>query len=158
MYKLRLLIEIRRSTRFVSQATMSFQIGLFYFSLFAANYFEVAFTKRTSCTSTILNSAMQQSHRISRMREQYMGCKRIDGNLVIAHFRTENVANFSFLQEVQEITGYLMVVDNDALEFVPLPELRIIRGHQLICGKSLLVAANPAMLALRLDSLTGQNH
>ncbi|KAM9859780.1 receptor tyrosine-protein kinase erbB-3a [Aulostomus maculatus] len=74
--------------------------------------------------STTGNSEIQYN----LMREIYTGCEIVMGNLEITMM--EHTRDFSFLQSIREVTGYLLVAVNE-FSYLPLDHLRVIRGSTL---------------------------
>ncbi|XP_061074816.1 receptor tyrosine-protein kinase erbB-3-like [Conger conger] len=62
------------------------------------------------------------------MKDMYSGCKIVMGNLEITHM--EHSRNFSFLQSIQEVKGYVLIAVN-MFSRLPLEQLRVIRGTTL---------------------------
>ncbi|KAJ8358695.1 hypothetical protein SKAU_G00152200 [Synaphobranchus kaupii] len=62
------------------------------------------------------------------MKEMYSGCEIVMGNLEITHM--EHSRNFSFLQSIREVTGYILIAINE-FSRLPLEQLRVIRGTTL---------------------------
>uniref|UniRef100_A0A673LS67 Receptor protein-tyrosine kinase n=1 Tax=Sinocyclocheilus rhinocerous TaxID=307959 RepID=A0A673LS67_9TELE len=62
------------------------------------------------------------------MKEMYTGCKIVIGNLEITQM--EHNRNFSFLQSIREVTGYILIAINQ-FRRLPLEQLRVIRGTSL---------------------------
>lgn len=60
----------------------------------------------------------------------YSNCTYVDGNLELVFLDGHEPYDLSFLQEIREITGYVLIVAN-YIEYVPLTNLRIIRGRNL---------------------------
>uniref|UniRef100_A0AAY5EKJ7 Receptor protein-tyrosine kinase n=1 Tax=Electrophorus electricus TaxID=8005 RepID=A0AAY5EKJ7_ELEEL len=70
------------------------------------------------------SSDLQYQH----MKELYTGCQIVMGNLEITHM--EHNRNFSFLQSIREVTGYILIAVNQ-FSRLPLDQLRVIRGMSL---------------------------
>uniref|UniRef100_A0A8C1YTK0 receptor protein-tyrosine kinase n=1 Tax=Cyprinus carpio TaxID=7962 RepID=A0A8C1YTK0_CYPCA len=62
------------------------------------------------------------------MKEMYTGCKIVIGNLEITQM--EHNRDFSFLQSIREVTGYILIAINQ-FRRLPLEQLRVIRGTSL---------------------------
>jgi hypothetical protein len=103
-------------------------------------------------------------------RARYSNCIIVTGNLELTHLNHEDNYDLSFLQTIEEVTGYVLVVDVHTLS-LPLYRLRIIRGWSLysesINGSNpryaLYVAINQKHLSqtvglqeLRLPVLSGE--
>uniref|UniRef100_A0A3Q2XQ34 Receptor protein-tyrosine kinase n=1 Tax=Hippocampus comes TaxID=109280 RepID=A0A3Q2XQ34_HIPCM len=74
--------------------------------------------------STTGNSEIQYN----LMRERYTGCEIVMGNLEITMM--EHTRDFSFLQSIREVTGYILFAINE-FSRLPLDHLRVIRGTTL---------------------------
>ncbi|XP_076870273.1 receptor tyrosine-protein kinase erbB-3a [Brachyhypopomus gauderio] len=70
------------------------------------------------------SSDLQYQH----MKELYTGCQIVMGNLEITHM--EHNRDFSFLQTIREVTGYILIAVNQ-FRRLPLEQLRVIRGMSL---------------------------
>nr|CAB3243195.1 receptor tyrosine-protein kinase erbB-4 [Phallusia mammillata] len=96
----------------------------------------------------------------SKMWRRYENCTIVKGNLEITGLEKQDL-NVSFLQNIEEITGYLLIGLN-YVKTLPLDKLRIIRGRELYDDKySLIVTSNynkedpkQGMEYLRLQKLT----
>ncbi|KAL4646176.1 receptor tyrosine-protein kinase erbB-3-like [Arapaima gigas] len=66
------------------------------------------------------------------MKEAYNGCEIVMGNLEITHM--DHSRNFSFLQSIREVTGYILIAVNQ-FNHLPLDQLRVIRGNNLYEGR-----------------------
>ncbi|KAF7667758.1 hypothetical protein LDENG_00051340 [Lucifuga dentata] len=62
------------------------------------------------------------------MKEMYTGCEIVMGNLEITMM--EHSRDFSFLQSIREVTGYILLAVNE-FSRLPLDHLRVIRGKTL---------------------------
>lgn len=62
-------------------------------------------------------------------RMKYTNCTYVDGNLELV-FLDKADYDLSFLRDIREVTGYVMIVAN-LVSYVPLTNLRIIRGRTL---------------------------
>ncbi|MEE6528800.1 hypothetical protein FKM82_017422, partial [Ascaphus truei] len=92
------------------------------------------------------------------LRSLYRGCQVIQGNLEVTYL--PEGADVSFLQDVVEVQGYVLIADN-LLSLLPLQALRIIRGTQLYQERyALAVLSNSqpggaaGLRELRMRSLT----
>ncbi|KAJ8781525.1 hypothetical protein J1605_011024 [Eschrichtius robustus] len=110
--------------------------------------------------------ASPETH-LDMLRHLYQGCQVVQGNLELTHLPSN--ASLSFLQEIQEVQGYVLIAQNQVSQ-VPLQRLRIVRGTQLfkdnyalavLDNGDLLESATPAARAapgglqeLQLRSLT----
>uniref|UniRef100_A0A8D3CSA9 Receptor protein-tyrosine kinase n=1 Tax=Scophthalmus maximus TaxID=52904 RepID=A0A8D3CSA9_SCOMX len=74
------------------------------------------------------NSVSMMENQYNQMKERYTGCEIVMGNLEITMM--EHTRDFSFLQSIREVTGYILFAVND-LSRLPLDQLRVIRGNTL---------------------------
>jgi|SRR6218665_229174 len=63
-------------------------------------------------------------------RTQYTNCTYVNGNLVIAFLDEEDDYDMSFLEDIQEVSGYVFLFGNH-FSYINLTNLRIIRGRSL---------------------------
>uniref|UniRef100_A0AAR2ITW3 Receptor protein-tyrosine kinase n=1 Tax=Pygocentrus nattereri TaxID=42514 RepID=A0AAR2ITW3_PYGNA len=84
--------------------------------------------KRGSTLST-LSDLDQQYH---TLRKFYENCEVVMGNLEITSI--ERNRNLNFLKSIREVTGYVLVALNQ-FDYLPLENLRIIRGTKLYEGR-----------------------
>uniref|UniRef100_A0A915PP52 receptor protein-tyrosine kinase n=1 Tax=Setaria digitata TaxID=48799 RepID=A0A915PP52_9BILA len=76
---------------------------------------------------------LQDENRISQLIKQYRNCTRVYGNLEITHLRREHLNGtnsehfFTFLDHIQQITGYLLIYANE-IDNITLRNLEIIWG------------------------------
>uniref|UniRef100_A0A673LSF4 Receptor protein-tyrosine kinase n=1 Tax=Sinocyclocheilus rhinocerous TaxID=307959 RepID=A0A673LSF4_9TELE len=82
------------------------------------------------CTGTQNSLSVTGSSEVQYklMKEMYTGCKIVIGNLEITQM--EHNRNFSFLQSIREVTGYILIAINQ-FRRLPLEQLRVIRGTSL---------------------------
>ncbi|KAG7471886.1 hypothetical protein MATL_G00102810 [Megalops atlanticus] len=81
-----------------------------------------------SGTQNSLSVSMSSEVQYKIMRDMYTGCEIVMGNLEITHM--EEHRNFSFLQSIREVTGYILIGINQ-FSYLPLEQLRVIRGNTL---------------------------
>ncbi|KAM5272766.1 receptor tyrosine-protein kinase erbB-2 isoform 21-T21 [Ctenodactylus gundi] len=82
------------------------------------------------CTGTDMKlqlPASPETH-LDMLRHLYQGCQVVQGNLELTYLPAN--ASLSFLQDIQEVQGYLLIAHNQARQ-IPLQRLRIVRGTQL---------------------------
>uniref|UniRef100_A0A915AJB3 receptor protein-tyrosine kinase n=2 Tax=Parascaris univalens TaxID=6257 RepID=A0A915AJB3_PARUN len=91
-------------------------------------------TTRELCSGSENSRAeLQDENRIEQLRKQYENCTRVYGNLEITHIRKEHLNGtdsekvFSFLDHIQQITGYLLIYSNE-FERISLRNLEIVWG------------------------------
>ncbi|KAJ8397066.1 hypothetical protein AAFF_G00011200 [Aldrovandia affinis] len=92
---------------------------------------ETAQTKEVSvCSGTqnSLSASMSPEVQYNIMMDMYSGCEILMGNLEITDM--EQHRNFTFLQSIREVTGYILIVINK-FKRLPLDQLRVIRGNTL---------------------------
>uniref|UniRef100_A0A672S3H6 Receptor protein-tyrosine kinase n=1 Tax=Sinocyclocheilus grahami TaxID=75366 RepID=A0A672S3H6_SINGR len=84
----------------------------------------------TVCTGTQNSLSVTGSSEVQYklMKEMYTGCKIVIGNLEITQM--EHNRNLSFLQNIREVTGYILIAINQ-FRRLPLEQLRVIRGTSL---------------------------
>ncbi|KAM3621018.1 uncharacterized protein V6R79_005030 [Siganus canaliculatus] len=82
-----------------------------------------------SGTENFLSTTGNQEIQYSLMKEKYTDCEIVMGNLEIA-MTTGHSRDFSFLQSIREVTGYILVALNE-FSRLPLDQLRVIRGTTL---------------------------
>jgi|SRR6218665_166085 len=118
-------------------------------------------------SSSGLAHGPEVKERYQTYKNIYSNCTYVDGNLELVFFDGQESYDLSFLQDIREITGYVLIVANYA-DYIPLTSLRIIRGRHLYEheGKyySLYVALNydrnkqnVGLKELRLTSLRGMS-
>ncbi|XP_016089139.1 receptor tyrosine-protein kinase erbB-3-like [Sinocyclocheilus grahami] len=86
--------------------------------------------KHEVCTGTQNSLSVTGSSEVQYklMKEMYTGCKIVIGNLEITQM--EHNRDFSFLQSIREVTGYILIAINQ-FRHLPLEQLRVIRGTSL---------------------------
>ncbi|KAM4559713.1 receptor tyrosine-protein kinase erbB-4-like isoform 1-T1 [Odontesthes bonariensis] len=75
-------------------------------------------------------SDLDQQYRT--LRKLYENCEVVMGNLEITSI--DRNRNLSFLKSIREVTGYVLVALNE-FEYLPLENLRIVRGTKLYEGR-----------------------
>ncbi|XP_054639834.1 receptor tyrosine-protein kinase erbB-3-like [Dunckerocampus dactyliophorus] len=102
------------------------------------------------CTGTLNDLSMTGNSDIqyNLMRERYAGCEIVMGNLEITMM--EHTRDFSFLQSIREVTGYILFAINE-FSRLPLDHLRVIRGTTLYDDQYALVV----MVNYQKDGLHG---
>ncbi|GIY37822.1 epidermal growth factor receptor [Caerostris extrusa] len=70
-----------------------------------------------------------REHHYQNLRDRYSNCTYVDGNLELTWLQDENL-DLSFLKEIREVTGYVLISHVDVKRIV-LPKLMIIRGRNL---------------------------
>ncbi|XP_001370812.2 receptor tyrosine-protein kinase erbB-2 [Monodelphis domestica] len=120
------------------------------------------------CTGTDMKLQYPASieNHLETLSHLYQGCQVVQGNLELTYLPAE--ANLSFLQDIQEVQGYVLIAQSLVKTF-PLQRLRIIRGTQLFEDKYALVVldngiplpnppprpeATPGLRELQFRSLT----
>uniref|UniRef100_A0A3B4TVN1 Receptor protein-tyrosine kinase n=1 Tax=Seriola dumerili TaxID=41447 RepID=A0A3B4TVN1_SERDU len=79
-------------------------------------------------TQNILSMTGNSENQYNLMKERYTGCEIVMGNLEITMM--EHTRDFSFLQSIREVTGYILFAVNE-FSRLPLDQLRVIRGTTL---------------------------
>ncbi|KAG8192328.1 hypothetical protein JTE90_002148 [Oedothorax gibbosus] len=80
-------------------------------------------------TSGRMSVPSNRDHHYKNLRDRYSNCTYVDGNLELTWLQDENL-DLSFLQEIREVTGYVLISHVDVKRIV-LPKLMIIRGRNL---------------------------
>uniref|UniRef100_A0A8C2DQG6 Receptor protein-tyrosine kinase n=1 Tax=Cyprinus carpio TaxID=7962 RepID=A0A8C2DQG6_CYPCA len=98
--------------------------------LFFATANDLFLSLFTVCTGTQNSLSVTGSSEVQYklMKEMYTGCKIVIGNLEITQM--EHNRDFSFLQSIREVTGYILIAINQ-FRRLPLEQLRVIRGTSL---------------------------
>uniref|UniRef100_A0A8C1DI81 Receptor protein-tyrosine kinase n=1 Tax=Cyprinus carpio carpio TaxID=630221 RepID=A0A8C1DI81_CYPCA len=98
--------------------------------LFFATANDLFLSLFTVCTGTQNSLSVTGSSEVQYklMKEMYKGCKIVIGNLEITQM--EHNRDFSFLQSIREVTGYILIAINQ-FRRLPLEQLRVIRGTSL---------------------------
>ncbi len=108
------------------------------------------------------------SNEYLKLKAHFTGCVYVDGNVEINNFNPysdvisnktdENIEkdyDFSFLNDIKEITGYLLI-HNTRLKTLRFKSLQIIRGKSLILKQiSLFIDSNNRLKTLDLTNLKG---
>ncbi|XP_040891056.1 receptor tyrosine-protein kinase erbB-3a [Toxotes jaculatrix] len=79
-------------------------------------------------TQNVLSMTGNSENQYKLMKERYTGCEIVMGNLEITMM--EHSRDFSFLQSIREVTGYILFAVNE-FSRLPLDQLRVIRGTML---------------------------
>ncbi|XP_072106181.1 epidermal growth factor receptor-like, partial [Mobula birostris] len=83
------------------------------------------------------------------LRKVYENCREVQGNLEITHLKGH--LDLTFLKDIQEVQGYVLIAHNE-VSYIPLENLRVIRGSQLYEGRFALAVLsnyNPSGTGLR---------
>ncbi|XP_017282404.1 receptor tyrosine-protein kinase erbB-4 isoform X3 [Kryptolebias marmoratus] len=83
-------------------------------------------------TENKLSSLSDLDQQYRTLRKLYENCEVVMGNLEITSI--DRNRNLSFLKSIREVTGYVLVALNQ-FEYLPLENLRIIRGTKLYEGR-----------------------
>ncbi|XP_072308832.1 receptor tyrosine-protein kinase erbB-3a [Eucyclogobius newberryi] len=83
-------------------------------------------------TQNGLSTTGKSDIQFNMMKERYSGCEIVMGNLEITMM--EHYRDFSFLQSIREVTGYILLALNE-FSRLPLEQLRVIRGSTLYEGQ-----------------------
>ncbi|KAJ8265668.1 hypothetical protein COCON_G00147670 [Conger conger] len=114
----------------VRQQVLALNLALLYcLQLTCAQTQEVSVC---SGTQNSLSVSMVPEVQYKIMRDMYSGCQIVMGNLEITHMEQHH--NFSFLQSIREVTGYILIAINE-FPHLPLAQLRVIRGNSLYEGR-----------------------
>ncbi|KAH8347949.1 hypothetical protein KR084_002500 [Drosophila pseudotakahashii] len=89
------------------------------------------FVKGKICigTKSRLSVPSNKEHHYRNLRDRYTNCTYVDGNLELTWLPNENL-NLSFLDNIREVTGYILISHVDVKKVV-FPKLQIIRGRTL---------------------------
>ncbi|XP_024125415.1 receptor tyrosine-protein kinase erbB-3 [Oryzias melastigma] len=79
-------------------------------------------------TQNGLSSPRDSEIQYNLIKDMYTGCNIVMGNLEITMM--EHYRDFSFLQSIKEVTGYVLFALNE-FSRLPLDQLRVIRGNTL---------------------------
>uniref|UniRef100_A0A8C1QI30 Receptor protein-tyrosine kinase n=1 Tax=Cyprinus carpio TaxID=7962 RepID=A0A8C1QI30_CYPCA len=85
-----------------------------------------------SGTDNKLSTLSDLDQQYKTLRKFYENCEVVMGNLEITSI--ERNRNLSFLKSIREVTGYVLVALNQ-FDYLPLENLRIIRGTKLYEGR-----------------------
>ena len=99
------------------------------------------------------------------LHSDFCGCRAIDGNIRIVVSRNTfpdfnsvslTEANFTFFNEITEVSGYILLQNIPTLSLLTFPRLRLIRGTNTISSQALvIVSSNIARLFMpRLTEIT----
>lgn len=97
-----------------------------------------------------------RDHHYRNLKDRYSNCTYVDGNLELTWLQGNN-CDLSFLQNIREVTGYVLISHVDVKRLI-LPSLQIIRGrtlfniHVMEEGFS-LIATHNKMFTLELPAL-----
>ncbi|XP_055938394.1 epidermal growth factor receptor-like isoform X1 [Argiope bruennichi] len=88
-------------------------------------------TKGRICIGTTgrMSVPSNRDHHYQNLRDRYSNCTYVDGNLELTWLQDETL-DLSFLKEIREVTGYVLISHVDVKRIV-LPKLMIIRGRNL---------------------------
>ena len=118
------------------------------------------------CTGTTMGFS-SNSNDYLKWKAIYTNCIYVDGNIEINSFapydesneyslHNNNEYDFSFLDNIREITGYLLIHNNKYLKTLKFKNLRLIRGKSLLYDRiSLYVENNKMLETLDLTALQG---
>ncbi|XP_069373018.1 receptor tyrosine-protein kinase erbB-3a isoform X2 [Paralichthys olivaceus] len=79
-------------------------------------------------TQNMLSMSGNSENHHNQLKKLYTGCEILMGNLEISMM--EHTRDFSFLQSIREVTGYVLLALNN-FNRLPLDQLRVIRGNML---------------------------
>ncbi|XP_046377160.1 epidermal growth factor receptor-like isoform X2 [Haliotis rufescens] len=121
---------------------------LYYCAFFGVTVGLMDLANEQVCTGTSqgIVARGQASFRYQRYKDSYTNCTYVAGNLELVFLEnTTGNYDFSFLKDIKEVTGYILIVAVYA-NYIPLTNLRIIRGKTLFHYErqsySLFVALN----------------
>lgn len=118
------------------------------------------------CTGTVMKFTSNVDDYL-KWKATYTDCVYVDGNVEINSFAPYDGKNseygiqsydFSFLDNIKEITGYLLIHGNKHLKTLKFKNLQLIRGKSLLFNKiSLYIENNMFLESLDLKNLKGIN-
>ncbi|XP_054720282.1 epidermal growth factor receptor-like [Uloborus diversus] len=115
-------------------------------------------TKGKICIGTFgrMSVPSNREHHYQNLRDRYMNCTYVDGNLELTWLEDENL-DLNFLEEIREVTGYVLISHVNVKRII-LPNLMIIRGRNLFKlnvrnEKFSLIVTLSKMESLELPSL-----
>ncbi|XP_035661662.1 epidermal growth factor receptor-like [Branchiostoma floridae] len=110
-------------------------------------------------TDKQLTSIGDPNHHYNLLKNLYTNCTYVDGNLELVAIEGTG-RDLSFVKDIREVTGYVLIALSD-ISYIPLKNLRIIRGKNLYHGSALSVKFNYnkniptlGLRELRFNSLT----
>uniref|UniRef100_A0A8D0ASJ6 Receptor protein-tyrosine kinase n=1 Tax=Sander lucioperca TaxID=283035 RepID=A0A8D0ASJ6_SANLU len=94
----------------------------------------ILFSQRLFCpgTENKLSTLSDLDQQYRTLKKLYENCEVVMGNLEITSI--DRNRNLSFLKSIREVTGYVLVALNQ-FDYLPLENLRIIRGTKLYEGR-----------------------
>uniref|UniRef100_A0A8C1K5C6 Receptor protein-tyrosine kinase n=1 Tax=Cyprinus carpio TaxID=7962 RepID=A0A8C1K5C6_CYPCA len=101
-------------------------------SIWRKRFMIVALGHLCSGTDNKLSTLSDLDQQYKTLRKFYENCEVVMGNLEITSI--ERNRNLSFLKSIREVTGYVLVALNQ-FDYLPLENLRIIRGTKLYEGR-----------------------
>ncbi|XP_011198656.2 epidermal growth factor receptor isoform X1 [Bactrocera dorsalis] len=89
------------------------------------------FVKGKICigTKSRLSVPSNREHHYRNLRDRYNNCTYVDGNLELTWLQEPDM-DLSFLENIREVTGYILISHVD-IQTVVFPRLQIIRGRTL---------------------------
>uniref|UniRef100_A0A8C1K5K5 Receptor protein-tyrosine kinase n=1 Tax=Cyprinus carpio TaxID=7962 RepID=A0A8C1K5K5_CYPCA len=106
---------------------------IFFILYFFPSLFSLFFSSIVcSGTDNKLSTLSDLDQQYKTLRKFYENCEVVMGNLEITSI--ERNRNLSFLKSIREVTGYVLVALNQ-FDYLPLENLRIIRGTKLYEGR-----------------------
>ncbi|CAH1249286.1 ERBB4 [Branchiostoma lanceolatum] len=106
-------------------------------------------------TDNKLTSIGDPNHHYNLLKNLYTNCTYVDGNLELVAIEGTG-RDLSFLKSITEVTGYVLIALSH-VNYIPLENLRIIRGKSLYRGSSLYVSVNYDSLSNGLRELRFKN-
>lgn len=89
--------------------------------------------------------------RYKEMRLRYENCTLVEGNLELVWY-PERIYDFGFLKNIEEITGYLLIKQVNAME-IAMPKLRVIRARRAFVDEYGLLISRTKIRRLVLRGL-----
>ncbi|XP_019617947.1 PREDICTED: epidermal growth factor receptor-like isoform X2 [Branchiostoma belcheri] len=138
-------------------------MGSCFWTVFVGLFVQHMFAQGTDVkvcigTDNKLSTVGEPTHHYALLKSLYTNCTYVDGNLELVQIEGMD-RDLSFLKDIREVTGYVLLALSD-ISYIPLDNLRIIRGKDLYYGNALSVQYNYnkniktlGLRELRLNSL-----
>ena len=108
-------------------------------------YFKLDCFLYTVCLGHMGNEVAAGSsvaEQLEDLHNDFCGCRAIDGNIRVAmstsfpdyNSVTLTEANFTFFNEITEVSGFILFLGIPSLSMLTFPRLRLIRGRNMING------------------------
>ncbi|KAK0425361.1 hypothetical protein QR680_009161 [Steinernema hermaphroditum] len=111
--------------------------------------------------STTVTWSQDRHVRLEQLRRQYINCTVVYGSLELTHIEVDtnnatgeldfDSVDLSFLQNIEEITGYLLIYSN-AVEAIALPRLKVVWGDEKFEGAGVQIINNANLRFVSMPS------